>query len=1287
MSYTTLDASYASTLTLTAGTYYMSGNVDMNSNTLNIDTSSGDVILKRNGDVYFTEVGHVNTTDSTNKFYYTVKDDDTIGETIDGSSGSPSVSGGQWTNATITGTYNFIATKWEIRWVDNLTFVSITNKNNKQFTYITFKNCSYTSVTAIILNASYWDTTGVCKFQYIEFGSTNTMSGTGALIENHSRVTAFDHIYINSSSSSNSPIYFHAFDAQYSTPNPYSNIYIKSTGAYGLNWYRNQNTAILNLKDSSTSVNLSYAVGTHTFTNCLFDSTLNGDTTYAITRIDSGLCTININNCIFNNWTKVFYNREYGGSHTTTISAINSIFTNNDNLLNNDDLGHQTATYCGYNSNVSETYWSKGTGSINADPAFSNAPSGCVIDTTFDDYIPNGWFVTSASYEELGSDTFNNLSIDETQYTATGYEYAGTDTITPGINYLVTAFAQGGGGTAEVAFNLPQITVSATGVYKFRGNSPITLPQVGFYAEGTVKHIGECTQTLPQITVSTEVSIKHTSESTVTLPVPTIVVEGTVQHIAEVALNLPQITISSEGLISHTAESSITLPQLTLTAEGSVKIVKTDINLTLPQVGVYAEGGIRHSGTGTITLPQVDVYTKCKIVLATRVLVADADTWLNLASTSTNYGTATTFTVANSATNNKSNALFHFNLSGLSKNLKIRASATGGYPNFSWYVSTITASYDRNIGLYKNLNELNETGATWNKRITPSTDWAGGANGCNVADTDYLSTSLGSAEISSIGSKNITISQDKWSILQSLFGTNLGLLLRDDDAGSVACNFTGYSRENAGDKPTLTISYQTDEPVFTVTLPQITVSATGYVNRLSNLMLPQIQVSAEGIITHTGESSITLPQITLYTDTDEKGWSYFNLPQITLSAEGSISHIAEVSLTLPQLTLSADGTIRKPGEASITLPQIQLTSEGVIRHPSESSLTLPIISLSSEGVISHTGESSITLPIISINSEGFKRFTAESALALPQVQVVTECTIKHTAESAITLPQIIVYGTKPGIYADVAITLPQIQITAECSVRHIIIDSAFTLPQVTFNSEGIVSHYAESAITLPQITLTNEGIIYHYATSAITLPQFTLYTDTDEKGWSYQTLPQIQVSAEGTVSHTGTSNIILPQIQTQNEGVISHSGEANITLPLITTTINDTFIKHIGSSDSTLPQVEVNAEGNTSHSSSSDLTLPQVSVSAEGNVRHSAIASFLLPIIVPNAEGGVAHSALVALTLPVPVAVGDGNIKHPGTSDMTLPVIVFWNIIMEGKIELNVPEYLSASYKIVLLRF
>jgi hypothetical protein len=99
-------------------------------------------------------------------------------------------------------------------------------------------------------------------------------------------------------------------------------------------------------------------------------------------------------------------------------------------------FSHTYNDYWNNTSNCSEAL--HGT-EITTNPSLGNLPTGCVIDTATCNR-PDGYAISG--YDMNGSDTFDNLGIDEAVYTGSGYRYAGTKNIQMGPEYALSTFPE-----------------------------------------------------------------------------------------------------------------------------------------------------------------------------------------------------------------------------------------------------------------------------------------------------------------------------------------------------------------------------------------------------------------------------------------------------------------------------------------------------------------------------------------------------------------------------------------------------------------------------------------------------------------------------------------------------------------------------------------------------------------------------------------------------------------------------------------------------------------------------
>jgi len=176
------------------------------------------------------------------------------------------------------------------------------------------------------------------------------------------------------------------------------------------------------------------AVFTDTISNCVISVTgaSGGISAYGI----SARYTITVRNCVFDDCTTGV--NAAGNVEDSKIEIRNSIFRSC-SLAHSSTATPTCPSYnCGYWANTSDGSETR-TNPIAANPLFRSLPTGATVASSC--VIPTVYAVGSRSYYRHGSTTFNAAGIDETYYSATGYDYLGTDTLTPGVNYYLTAFA------------------------------------------------------------------------------------------------------------------------------------------------------------------------------------------------------------------------------------------------------------------------------------------------------------------------------------------------------------------------------------------------------------------------------------------------------------------------------------------------------------------------------------------------------------------------------------------------------------------------------------------------------------------------------------------------------------------------------------------------------------------------------------------------------------------------------------------------------------------------------
>lgn len=404
---------------LVSDTYLMSANCDCNSYKLTFDCAAGSIVVKRSGDYYHTEQGAVDTTNSsaTNKVYLTVLNDDTIGTILPGSTGSPAVSGGSWGNGTAIGNYHVVFNYLEIRWADNKQFL---NCGAGGTTYIRsvqnviWKNCVYSSVTAITLSTGSHASNAAQRFQA---DNSNTITGSASLLSIGLNC-GLSYVYVQDGTTTSTAI---VWVSGAPTGTVYSFIKIKNTGAgHGFATGFDSNK-IIYVKHCMTSIlggSGPYKLLTY---NCVFT-----DHAYGIQSNGSGSgawVTLRVFGCIFKGLTTgCFTFNNYRG---LLEACRDNIFDSNAKIIVSASSGQYQTKNNAYYGNTSESSWSRGTYDATiSNPSFGNFPNG----TLHDDWITygpgDGWYTTQDL--STGADTNSFNSVDYTTQSHTGIQETAT---------------------------------------------------------------------------------------------------------------------------------------------------------------------------------------------------------------------------------------------------------------------------------------------------------------------------------------------------------------------------------------------------------------------------------------------------------------------------------------------------------------------------------------------------------------------------------------------------------------------------------------------------------------------------------------------------------------------------------------------------------------------------------------------------------------------------------------------------------------------------------------------
>lgn len=431
-----------------AGTYYLIDIVRLGAFNLVLDASAGPIIIKTDGSKYIWADGsgclRTLNTSLTNKVIFTSKNDDSKGESISGSTGSPA-KGDQTVQYFRTTDNNITDCSYIECWYAEsetgvLRIGTTINKPSMDVFYdhVVLKYCGLPAglpgAAALVGISGTFNSIGDISIQNLSIDSTNSLKDSAnayAVSLVSAQSITFNSNFINTADKGKIGVYFVDVKTS-STANIRNNCIV---GDFDIACFQ------IVLMSAVTLTNEIY--------QNIFSST--GSDACVLFRFGGTFVANVFNNLFMGASTAGKYGCNVVG--TATINEADNGWYNNDNRAS------------GFIP----------TSPIDADPQLGNLPGGSVITAGY--YLPDGYAVGNLSdYEKQGSDTFNNLGIDETLYTATGYEYSGTDKVTPGVNYKLSTFA-----SVPVPANVPSsfsignFNITSTGQLIFDPNSRTSL--------------------------------------------------------------------------------------------------------------------------------------------------------------------------------------------------------------------------------------------------------------------------------------------------------------------------------------------------------------------------------------------------------------------------------------------------------------------------------------------------------------------------------------------------------------------------------------------------------------------------------------------------------------------------------------------------------------------------------------------------------------------------------------------------------------------------------------------
>jgi hypothetical protein len=439
--YSTVGGTLGADTEYTAGTYYVTSTVNTAAYTLTFNCAAGNIVIKPNTALSATTVivnigtanGKVLTSNTgTYKVIFTSMNDDAKGETIAGSSGSPAtddihgrVIGVNVNNATLTCDNVEVWYSAGALGIISYSLNGATSSSPMTLSRITFKYCTinntYNYLKAYIGQYRYLTAIGAMALSNISIDNTNKL-------EHDTFACA---VYMGTDGAASFSLtnsYFEPVTTACAAGMIYLRKLLTGTRIKGC-YFRSTITGVTSYQSILRMHFLTSDVSDVVVENCIFDS-LGSDVTtkfnqlYISTATGGTTTDVIFRNCL---WLNHSTSADATSAVIYTITATDG--TMNLSLLNCDFYNYVSAYKIreGAYLNLTET------GTITADPQLSTVPAGSTILAT-SPFSGKSVVVTNlAALEKQGSDTFDNLSWDEAVYSATGYGYAGTDLVTPGL--------------------------------------------------------------------------------------------------------------------------------------------------------------------------------------------------------------------------------------------------------------------------------------------------------------------------------------------------------------------------------------------------------------------------------------------------------------------------------------------------------------------------------------------------------------------------------------------------------------------------------------------------------------------------------------------------------------------------------------------------------------------------------------------------------------------------------------------------------------------------------------
>lgn len=413
--YTTISGNLTANLDLQGGaTYYLTALCNLGTWNVTSTTASASahVTIKTNGTSGF----RVNGTGTWNVSWvdFTSRNDDSLGEIIVGSTGNPSPADQTVAYLSSSAASSVTMSNWTLRYCAPVSAGQAIGWTATAACLWTLTN-GYIDYVIISSSVSLWMT------PIIGYGGTTVRYG--------GRITITNLLIDNNCACYNS-IYGTVITIATSLGTTLTNVTARPGGV----WLRG--ISYTTAMDNAPS----------TFTNCVADITTDLNPTKGAIVFMSTTAGITITctakHCFIRNTIGHGFVRYYTAGTAFNVSLIDSCITgctgtNAAGVANGGAGGTLTHMYNDYWNNTKNCFEALHATEITTNPALGNLPVGCTIDTSLCNR-PDGYAI--GGFEKNGSDTYDNLGVDEAVYSATGKRYQGADKITMGPMYALARF-------------------------------------------------------------------------------------------------------------------------------------------------------------------------------------------------------------------------------------------------------------------------------------------------------------------------------------------------------------------------------------------------------------------------------------------------------------------------------------------------------------------------------------------------------------------------------------------------------------------------------------------------------------------------------------------------------------------------------------------------------------------------------------------------------------------------------------------------------------------------------